>query len=62
MTTAEIQKRQIAVEREGCIVRLIWHRESEYDAMMLYDRLIEELRNGGTTITIAIKPREDSKL
>jgi hypothetical protein len=53
---------QIEIERDGKTVRFLMRCDSEYDAMMLYDRMSEEMRNGGVKLEIETKPRVDTEL
>ncbi len=53
---------QIEIERDGKLVRFLMRCDSEYDAMMLYDRMSEEMRNGGVKLEIETKPRVTSEL
>ena len=49
--------KQIEVERDGDKVNIVMNCSSEYDAMMLYDRLIEELKNGYLKFEVCTNPR-----
>jgi hypothetical protein len=53
---------QIEIERDGKIVRFLMRCDSEYDAMMLYDRMTEEMRSGGVKLEIETKPRVNTEL
>lgn len=50
--------KQIAVERRGSMVIFEIKCASEYDAMMLEDRMTDELRAGYVKLEIMTKPRE----
>lgn len=49
---------QVEIIRDGINVHFVVTCKSEYDAMMLYDRLGEELRAGFLKFEIETKPRE----
>jgi hypothetical protein len=53
---------QIEIERDGKLVRFLMRCDSEYDAMMLYDRMSEEMQNGGVKLEIETKPRVTGEL
>lgn len=46
---------QIEIERDGTTVRFFMRCDSEYDAMMLYDRMSEEMRNGYAKLEIVTR-------
>lgn len=50
------QAGNIECERDGVVVRFIVNCKSEYDAMMLYDRMTEEMQNGYVKFEIMTKP------
>jgi hypothetical protein len=49
---------EIAVVRIGSMVRFEIMCSSDYDAMMLEDRMTEELRGGCVKLEISTKPKE----
>lgn len=52
---------EIEIERNGKTVRFVMTCNSEYDAMMLYDRMTEEMRSGGVKLEIETRPRVDTE-
>lgn len=46
----ELKPLQVAVERDGEFVRLIWRLGSEYDAILSYDKILDELNAGRVSI------------
>jgi len=52
---------QIEIERDGKLVRFLMRCDSEYDAMMLYDRMSEEMRAGYVKLEIETKPRVETE-
>lgn len=52
---------QMEVERDGKYVRITMRCDSAYDAIMLYDRMIFELHNGGVKLEIESKPLIEEK-
>lgn len=49
------QASQIEIERKGNSVLFTMKCNSEYDAMMLYDRMTEEMRSGYVSLEIVTK-------
>jgi hypothetical protein len=47
---------QIEIERNKCDVHFIMKCKSEYDAMMLYDRMTEEMCAGFVRLEIVTAP------
>ena len=52
---------QVEVIRDGSNVHFVMTCASEYDAMLLYDRLGEEMAAGYVKLEIETKPRELSR-